>query len=54
MIRYMITPEIAIPKFMSLCKPAPNLFVIAIGDDYKFAFFGLVTKLWLKFQGPFY
>ena len=28
--------------------------VIAIGDDYRFAFFGLVTKLWLKFQGLFY
>ena len=22
-----------------------SLFVIAIGDDYRFAFFGLVTKL---------
>ena len=28
--------------------------VIAIGDDYRFAFFGLATKLWLKFQGLFY
>ena len=28
--------------------------VIAIGDYYRFAFFGLVTKLWLKFQGLFY
>ena len=31
-----------------------NVIVIAIGDDYRFAFFGLVTKLWLKFQGLFY
>ena len=31
-----------------------TLFVIAIGDYYRFAFFGLVTKLWLKFQGLFY
>ena len=30
------------------------VIVIAIGDDYRFAFFGLVTKLWLKFQGLFY
>ena len=30
------------------------LIVIAIGDDYRFAFFGLVTKLWLKFQGLFF
>ena len=30
------------------------IIVIAIGDDYRFAFFGLVTKLWLKFQGLFY
>ena len=30
------------------------MFVIAIGDDYRFAVFGLVTKLWLKFQGLFY
>ena len=29
------------------------IIVIAIGDDYRFAFFGLVTKLWLKFQGLF-
>ena len=31
-----------------------SIIVIAIGDDYRFAFFGLVTKLWLKFQGLFY
>ena len=31
-----------------------QLIVIAIGDDYRFAFFGLVTKLWLKFQGLIY
>ena len=31
-----------------------GLIVIAIGDYYRFAFFGLVTKLWLKFQGLFY
>ena len=30
-----------------------HFIVIAIGDDYRFAFFGLVTKLWLKFQGLF-
>ena len=30
------------------------IIVIAIGDDYRFAFFGLVTKLWLKFRGLFY
>ena len=30
------------------------VIVIAIGDDYRFAFFGLATKLWLKFQGLFY
>ena len=30
-----------------------HIIVIAIGDDYRFAFFGLVTKLWLKFQGLF-
>ena len=30
-----------------------SLIVIAIGDYYRFAFFGLVTKLWLKFQGLF-
>ena len=29
------------------------IIVIAIGDDYRFAFFGLATKLWLKFQGLF-
>ena len=39
----------------SLRNSADNfLIVIAIGDDYRFAFFGLVTKLWLKFQGLFY
>ena len=31
-----------------------DVIVIAIGDDYRFAFFGLVTKFWLKFQGLFY
>ena len=31
-----------------------ELIVIAIGDYYRFAFFGLVTKLWLKFQGLFF
>ena len=31
-----------------------HIIVIAIGDDYRFAFFGLVTKLWLKFQVLFY
>ena len=49
-------------KFVNSDKPQitskPNEFshiiVIAIGDDYRFAFFGLVTKLWLKFQGLFY
>ena len=30
------------------------VIVIAIGDDYRFAFFGLVTKLWLKFQELIY
>ena len=35
-------------------EEADILIVIAIGDDYRFAFFGLVTKLWLKFQGLFY
>ena len=30
------------------------VIVIAIGDYYRFAFFGLVTKLWLKFQGLFF
>ena len=29
------------------------VIVIAIGDYYRFAFFGLVTKLWLQFQGLF-
>ena len=32
----------------------PSIIVIAIGDDYRFAVFGLFTKLWLKFQGLFY
>ena len=30
-----------------------TVIVIAIGDDYRFAVFGLVTKLRLKFQGLF-
>ena len=30
-----------------------KIIVIAIGDDYRFAFFGLATKFWLKFQGLF-
>ena len=30
------------------------IIVIAIGDYYRFAFFGLVTKFWLKFQGLIY
>ena len=35
------------------CIYSSAIIVIAIGDDYRFAFFGLVTKLWLKFQGLF-
>ena len=46
------THSIIRDNFDNICKH--DLIVIAIGDDYRFAFFGLVTKLWLKFQGLFY
>ena len=36
-----------------LWHSSEDIIVIAIGDDYRFAVFGLVTKLWLKFQGLF-
>ena len=42
----------AVPN-VSILSYARFFIVIAIGDDYRFAFFGLVTKLWLKFQGLF-
>ena len=48
--KWYMLPYLVVPLIFTRVP----LIVIAIGDDYRFAFFGLVTKLWLKFQGLFY